>query len=338
MKQFRNSKFETRIGPTAVFIVTLGLALLAAPVAAHGQQAEKIPRLGVVLHGGPYYAVFDGLRDGLKAVGLEDGQRVTLEVRDAKGDLKAAEAAAQALEQERVSLIVSITTSVSLGVKRATAQVPIVFVAGTDPVAAGLVQSIAKPGDRLTGIHFLSSDLTAKRLEILKELLPKLHRVLTFYNPNNPGARVAARLAREAGQKLRVEVVERQVPSVEALRAAVRGLTAERGDAYFFLADAMVISQAQLIIDAATALRLPTMAQDPELAAKGVLVCYGVSYREVGREAATYVQRILAGTSPRDLPVQAVDRLGLTVNFKTAKALGITIPQSVLIRADEVIR
>jgi putative ABC transport system substrate-binding protein len=329
---------QFRIWPTAVFIAALALGILTAPLAAHGQQAEKVPRIGVVLHGGPYYAVLDGLRDGLRAVGLEDGQRVALVVRDAKGDVKAAEAAAHALEQERVSLIVSITTSVSLAVKRATAQVPIVFVAGTDPVAAGLVQSIAKPGGRLTGVHFLSTDLTAKRLEILKELLPRLHRVLTFYNPNNPGARVAARLAREAGQKLRVEVVERPVPSVEALRAAVRGFTAERGDAYFFLADAMVISQAQLIIDAATALRLPTMAQDPELAGKGVLVCYGVSYREVGREAATYVQRILASTSPRDLPVQAVDRLTLVVNFKTAKALGVTVPQSILVRVDQAIQ
>ena len=326
---------QFRIWPTAVFIAALALGILTAPLAAHGQQAEKVPRIGVVLHGGPYYAVLDGLRDGLRAVGLEDGQRVALVVRDAKGDLKAAEAAAHALEQERVSLIVSITTSVSLAVKRATAQVPIVFVAGTDPVAAGLVQSIAKPGGRLTGVHFLSTDLTAKRLEILKELLPRLRRVITFYNPNNSGAQVAAR---SAGQTLRVEVVERPVPSVEALRAAVRGLTAEQGDAYFFLADAMVISQAQLIIDAATALRLPTMAQDPELARKGVLVCYGVSYREVGREAATYVQRILAGTSPRDLPVQGVDRLALVVNFKTAKALGITVSQSILVRVDQAIQ
>ena len=270
-----------------------------------------MPRLGVVLQGGPFYAMLDGLRDGLKAVGLEDGQRVVLVIRDAKGDLKPVEAAAQALEQERVSLIVSF---------------------------AGLVQSIAKPGGRLTGVHYLSTDLTAKRLEILKELLPKLRRVITFYNPSNPLAREGARSAREAGRKLRVEIVERPVPAVEALRAAVRGLKAEQGDAYFFLPDAMAISQAQVILDAATAIRLPTMAQDLDLTAKGVLVCYGVSYREVGREAAMYVQRILAGASPRDLPVQSVDRLTLAVNLKTATALGITIPQSVLIRADEVIQ
>jgi putative ABC transport system substrate-binding protein len=320
--------------------VTVGAIILGllAPLAAGAEQAENVPRLGVVLHGGAYYATLDGLRDGLKALGLEEGKRVALVIRDTKGDLKAAEAAGQALEQERVSLIVSIATSVTLAVKRATARVPIVFVAGTDPVAIGLVESIAKPGGRVTGVHFLSADLTAKRLEILKELLPRLRRVITFYNPLNPGAQVAARSAREAGQKLRVEIVERQVPSVEALRVAVRGLKAEQGNAYFFLSDAMVLSQAQLIIDAANAIRLPTMAQDSELAAKGVLACYGVSYREIGREAAMYVQRILAGTSPRDLPVQMVDRLGLTVNFKTAKALGLTIPQSILIRADEVIR
>jgi hypothetical protein len=123
VRQFRISNFGLRIGTTTIVIVALALSVIGPPLAAGAEQAEKIPRLGVVLHGGPYYAVFDGLRDGLKAVGLEDGQRVTLEVRDAKGDVKAAEAAAHALEQERVSLIVSITTSVSLAVKRATAQV-----------------------------------------------------------------------------------------------------------------------------------------------------------------------------------------------------------------------
>ncbi len=167
MKPLRIAECRMRNGATAVIIVALALTMR---LAAGAGQAENVHRLGVVLHGGPYYAILDGLRNGLKAVGLEDRQRVALVVRDTKGDLKAPEAAAQALEQERVSLIVSITTSVSLAVKRATAEVPIVFVAGTDPVASGLVENIAKPGGRLTGVHFLSTDFTAKRLEILKEL------------------------------------------------------------------------------------------------------------------------------------------------------------------------
>jgi len=327
-----------RNGAVLSLVLSTALGFLAASLAAGAGQAEKVPRLGVVLHGGPYYATIEGLREGLKAVGLEDGKHVALVIREAKGDLKAAEAAAQALEQERVDLIVSITTSVSLAVKRATQQVPIVFVAGTDPVAAGLVRSIAKPGGRLTGVHFLSTDLTAKRLEILKELLPRLRRVITFYNPISPGARVAAQSAEEAGLKLGVAVVARQVPSVEALQATVRTLRADQWDAYFFLSDSMVVSQAQTILDAANAIRLPAMAQDPELALKGALACYGISYRDVGREAAQYVQRILAGTSPQNLPVQIVDRLGLVVNLKASKALGLTIPQSILVRADEVIQ
>ncbi len=278
--------------------IILILAVLAAPLAVEAQQAEKIPRLGVVLQGGPYYATLDGLRDGLKALGLEEGKHLTLVIRDAKGDLKAVEPAAQALERERVSLIVSITTSVTLVVKRATEQVPIVFVVGSDPVVAGLVKSIARTGGRFTGVHFLSTDLTAKRLEILKELLPRLRRVITFYNPNNPIAQAAVRAAREAAQELGIEVVERQVPSVEALRTGVRGLKAEQEDAYFFIPDAMVQSQAQLIIDAASTIRLPIIAYESELVAKGALASYGVSFRELGREAATYVQRILAGTKP----------------------------------------
>lgn len=338
MKLFLNADCGIRNGTIAVYLVAFAIGVIGPQLVLGAEQAANLPRIGVVLHGGPYYGVLDGLRDGLKAVGLEDGQRLTLVVRDARGDAMAAAGAAQTLEQERVRLIVAITTSVTLAVKRATAQVPIVFIAGTDPVASGLVQSIAKPGGRLTGVHILTSDLTAKRLELLKELLPGLRRIITFYNPSNPVAPVVVRAVRQAGQMLHVQIVERPVPSVEALRAEVRVLTADREGAYFFLSDAMVQSQAQVILDAATAARLPTMAYDLELAASGALVCYGVNYRDLGREAASFVQRILAGAHPEDLPVQEVDRLELAVNLKTSKALGVTIPQSIMIRVDQAIQ
>jgi putative ABC transport system substrate-binding protein len=308
-------------------------------VSAHLAQAQqaKIYRVGVILEGGPFYAVVDGLKDGLRELGFEEGKHYLLQIRDLKGVRKAADEAARSLEREKVNLIYVIATSPAIAAKRATAEVPIVFVVGSDPTVAGLVESFARPGGRVTGVHFLSSDLTAKRLEILKEILPELHRVVTFYDPSNEVALRAAKSAREAARQLKVEVVERQVASVEELRLGLSALKADEADAYFYINDAMMASQAQSVIDAARAKKLPTMFQEPSLVAQGALVSYGVSYHEVGRLSAKYVQRVLAGTSPQNLPVEMLNRLGLAVNLKTAKELGLTIPQAVLLRADKII-
>jgi putative tryptophan/tyrosine transport system substrate-binding protein len=164
-------------------------------------------------------------------LGFEDGRQYILHIRDVKGDPKALEATARALEQEKVDLIWSLSTSVTLAVKRATANVPIVFYAGTDPVDVGLVKSFAKPGGRLTGVHSLSTETTAKRLEILKEMSPKLRRVATFYDPGNMAARESAKSVREAARQLRIELVERPVRSVEELRAGLQALKPGEVDA-----------------------------------------------------------------------------------------------------------
>src|SRR2546426_9145327 len=200
------------------FIGTLAGGLLAAPVAATAQQPGKVYRVGVVLRGGVYSQAIGGLRDGLKELGVEEGTQYIRHIRDVK-DLKAVDESARALEQEKVDLIYSLSTSTTLAVKRATASVPIVFYAGTDPVVVGLGKSFAMPGGRLTGVHSLSGDLIAKRLEILKEMSPKLRRVVTFYDPGNILGRESVKNAREAARQLRIELVERHVQSVEELRA-----------------------------------------------------------------------------------------------------------------------
>ena len=196
-----------------VFLAGTGAVLLAAPLAATAQQPGKVYRVGVVLRGGVYSQAIDGLRDGLKELGFKEGTQYILHIRDVKGDLKAVDESARALEQEKVDLIYSLSTSTTLAVKRATANVSIVFYAGTDPVVVGLVNSFAKPGGRLTGVHSLSTDLIAKRLELLKEMSPKLRRVVTFYDPGNNLARESAKSAREAARQLRIEFVERHVQS-----------------------------------------------------------------------------------------------------------------------------
>jgi len=321
-------------GPRTTLILIL--ALLAVPVGAKPQEA-RVYRVGVVLHGGPYSQAIDGLRDGLRELGLEEGKQFVLHVRDTKGDLKSVEAAAKSLEGEKVDLIVAMTTSVTLAAKRATKSVPIVFYAGSDPVSTGLVESFQKPGGRLTGIHRQSTDLTAKRLELLKEMVPRLRRVVTFYSPNNPVAQQSAKIARDAARQLKLELVERPVASVEDLRAGLRALRPGEADAFFLVSDAMVTSQTELIIESARAKRLPTMFQERGSVAKGALAAYGESFYAIGRLSAKHVQRVLLGADPGDLPVEQVDRLHFVINLTTAKALGLTIPQSLLTRVDEVI-
>jgi putative ABC transport system substrate-binding protein len=312
------------------------LALFAAPLVVEAQQA-RVYHVGVVLQGGPYSPAVDGLRDGLRELGLEEGKQFVLHVRDAKGDLKSVEAAARSLEGEKVDLIYAVATSVTLAAKRATKNVPIVFYAGTDPVAVGLVESFRKPGGRLTGIHGQLTDLTAKRLQLLKEMIPRLRRVVTFYSPENPAAQQSVKIARDGARQLKVELLERPVASVEELRAGLRALRPGEADAFFYVADAMVASQAELIIDTARAKRLPTMFSDKGSVAKGALASYGESYYALARLSAKQVHRILLGANPGDLPVEQLDKLLFFINLKTAKALGLTIPQSVLMRADEVI-
>jgi putative ABC transport system substrate-binding protein len=320
-----------RLSLTGILI----LGLFAMPRSVGAQQAAGY-RIGVVLQGGSYSAAIDGLRDGLRELGFEEGKQFLLHVRDVKGDLKAVEAAARGLEGGKVDLIWALSTSTTLAVKRATKSVPIVFYAGADPVAVGLVASFRKPGGRLTGLHGQFSDLTAKRLELLKEMAPRTRRALALYNPDNPAAQRSATMAREAARQLKVELVERPVSSVEELRAALRALRPGEVDAIAYVADAMVTSQEELLFETARAKRLPTVVNKDSVD-KGALAGYGESYYTIGRRSAKHVQQVLQGASPGDLPVEQLDRLYFVINLKTAKAIGLTVPQSVLARADEII-
>ena len=228
-----------------------------SPLAVEAQQA-RIYRVGVVLQGGPYSAAVEGLRDGLKDLGLEEGKQFVLHVHDAKGDLKAVEAAARRLEGGKVDVSYAVATSVAVVVKRVTKRVPIVFYAGTDPVTSGLVQSFQSPGERLTGIHSQFAELGAKRLELLKAMVPTVRRVVTFYGPDNPVVEQNMKVARDAARRLDVELVERRVASTEELRAGLRGLRPGEAEALLVI-DAMMGSQAALIIEIARAKGLPTM-------------------------------------------------------------------------------
>jgi putative tryptophan/tyrosine transport system substrate-binding protein len=305
-------------------------ALCVAPLAARAADA-RLYRIGVVYRGGPYAAAIDGLRDGLKDLGFAEGKQFVFHVRAVSSDLKGVEAATRALEMERVDVIYSVGTTTTLAVKRAAHNVPIVFYAGADPVALGLIANYRQPGGRLTGIYSRFSDLTAKRLELLS-------RAITFYNPDNPVAMRSITMAREAGRRLNVELIERKVASVEELRRALDAMRPGEADALFYAADGMVISQADMVIAAANAIKLPIMLSEQTSVAKGALASYAVSYYACGRLAAKDVQRIVQGANPGELPIEQIDTPYFVVNLKSAAALGLAIPQSVLARADEIIR
>jgi len=282
--------------------------------------------------GGPHFAGLAGLREGLQAAGLQEGSSLVLEVRGGTGEYRDVETGATELERQGVNVLVAFSTSAALAAQRATADVPIVFAAGSDPVAFRLVESIARPGGRLTGVHTVIADSTAKRFELLREIVPNLRRVVSFYNPTSASPSGAAKTARETAKAFGVEFVEKHVHSPEELRASLAGLEPSEADAIFFVNDAMVLS----VVQTAIARRMVTMAYELDLVANGALAGYGLNYREFGRLAARYVIRILEGASPRDLPVEAV-RPALAINLKTARTLGLTIPLTVQAQADEVI-
>jgi putative ABC transport system substrate-binding protein len=322
--------------PRIIFLTALVLWPFTLSLPGHAQQ--KPYRIGVIQPGGPISMTIDGLRQGLKDLGLQESKHYALTIKDTQGDAKAAEEMAKEFEKEKIDLIYAIASSVISVVKQATQTVPIVFTIGSDPVAMKLVDDFVKPGGRLTGIHYPVKDLTAKRLEILKEMLPKLSRVLTLYDPKNKVAQEGAALARQEATRLGLKLIERHVNSADDVRKALQEIKTKEFDAFFYIADALMVSQGQLIIDSARAKKIPTMFQEQSLVARGGLASYGQSYFEIGRLSAKYVHKVLGGAPPRDLKIETVDNVELAINLETAKMLGVTIPPQVLVRAQKVIR
>jgi putative ABC transport system substrate-binding protein len=333
-KAAARSKFPPRRRASKWMRRTFALILLLWAAVAGAQPAK----IGVLHLGGPFAAVVDGLRAGLKEQGVVEGKHFVLDLRDLRGDAKLAAAAAEQFERDRAKLIYTVTTPVTTVAKQRTKDIPIVFSVGSDPVAGGLVQSFAQPGGRFTGVHYLARDLTPKRLEILKELLPKLRAIVIFYDPENQVSIDAAKLCRDEAQRIGVKLVERPVKSVEELRAALAALKNGEFDAYFYIADAMVVSQAQAIIDAARSKKIATMFHDRSLVESGAFASYGQSYFEIGRASAKYVKGVLSGTPPRDFRVETLEDVELAVNLRTARELGLKIPTDVLARAGKVVR
>jgi putative ABC transport system substrate-binding protein len=320
-------------------IVTLVCRLPATLRAAEAQPRAKVPRIGFLGSSSPapYEPIIDALRQGMRELGWVEGHNVTIEFRWAEGELERLPALAAALARE-VDVLVTQGTPAAIAAKNATQTLPIIFVQVGDPLGSGLITSLARPGGNLTGLSLLAFELDAKRLEMLKEAVPKASRVAVLWHPDFSPHVEGLRGLKSAAQVLGVElqpVAFRHPQDFEAGFAAMRQGGA---DALLVMGHPMTFNAATPLAELAVRGRLPAIALYREFAQAGGLMAYGASIAHLYRRAASYVDKILKGTTPADLPVEQPMQFELVINLKTAKALGITIPPLFLFRADEVIQ
>ena len=338
MTQFRVSKFEFRIGPTALVLLTLVLGLAAMPPTAEAQQAAKVPRIGFLSPGSATSSPTDAFRQGLRELGYVEGQNLVVEYRWADGDTARLPALAAELVRLRVDVLVAATNPAVLAARQATSTIPIVFAASSDPVGTGLVASLAHPGGNVTGLSLVAPELSGKRLQLLRETLPQLARVALLWNAGDPGMADRVTETKAAARQLGVTLHVEWVRDLAGLDRAFATLAQARPDAFLTTVEPFTGDHRQRIVAFAAQQRLPAMYEERDFVDAGGLMAYGPNLAANYRRAATYVDKILKGTKPADLPVEQPTKFELVINLKTAKALGLTIPQSVLIRADEVIR
>jgi putative ABC transport system substrate-binding protein len=281
--------------------------------------------------------LFAAFREGLRELGYVEGQNIKIESRWAEGNYDRLPGLAADLVRLKVDVIVTYGTPASQAAKRATGTIPIVMAAIIDPVASGLVTSIARPGGNLTGQSMMSPDLVAKQLEILKEAVPKVSRVAVLWNPANAGNAPQVRHAQDAAGALGVRLQSLGAKGPSEIDSAFTAMTSEQAGAVIVLVDAMLQENRTRITDLAARNRLPAVYGLSEYAEAGGLLAYGPNRLGMFRHAVTYVDKILKGAKPGDLPIEQPQTFELIVNLKTAKALGVTIPPSLLQRADQVI-
>jgi putative ABC transport system substrate-binding protein len=321
------------------FIAT-ATAILASPLAAEAQQAAKVPRIGFLGNStaareanlvGPF-------REGLRELGYVEGRSILIEYRWAEGKYERFPALIAELIAQKVDVIVAAGTPAALAHKKATTSVPFVMVAVGDPVGTGLVASLARPGGNITGLTSIAAELEGKRLELLREAIPKLSYIAVLWNPASPFSVVAEKEVQAAAQVLRMRVQSLGVRAPKELEDAFAAIVRERPGALLVLADRVFLHDRARIVDFEAKHRLPGVYAYRELVEAGGLMSFGPSYAGMHRRAAYYVDKILKGAKPADLPVEQPIKFELVINLKAAKTLGLTIPPSLLQRADQVIQ
>ena len=315
--------------------VVLMVGLTLAPFAAGSQQATAIPRIGLLA---PDATPWGPLRLGLRDLGYVEGKSIALEERNSEGRNERLTNLAAELVRLNANIIVTWGTPATLAAKQATKTIPIVMASAGDPVRSGLVTSLARPGGNVTGLTVLGPGLAAKRLELLKEAVPNMSHVAFLWNPANPDQKSSFNEVQAGARALGVTVQSVEARSREELEQAFTTMKQSRPSALLMTADGVHQRYIGRITAFTSETRLPAMYQLREGVERGGLMSYGASLPDLGRRAASYVDKILKGARPADLPVEQPTKFELVINLKTAKALGLTIPQSLLVRADEIIR
>ena len=321
------------------FMAIIASGLLAAPLTTGAQQVEKVYRIGFLFYGSPGSSPeLDAFRRGLREAGYIEGQSIAIEYRFARGDVGRLPGLAVELARGNPDVMVTPGTPASLAAKQATSTIPIVFAGVADAIGAGLVANLARPGGNMTGLTGISAELGGKRLELLKQVAPKASRVAVLYNPADRANVLVLKGLQESAPTLGLTLQPLEVRKPGEFEGAFVAMTRKRAQALFGAAGVLTSEHRRAIVDLAAKQRIPAMWGDREFVDAGGLMSYAVNFYDQIRRAATYVDKILKGAKPGDLPVEQPTQYELVINLKTAEALGLTIPPSLLQRADEIIR
>ena len=326
----------------SVVVVILALAVVFPAPPTRAQQATRMVRLGFLSPSSPSNSraasIFAAFRQGLRELGYLEGRSITIESRWAEGNYDRLPGLAADLVRLRVDVIVAVAVPAIRAAKEATTTIPIVMAVVVDPVATGLVASLARPGGNITGLSSTAPALVGKQLELVKEIVPKVSRVAALWNPANPGNAPQLREAGAAASTLGMQLQPVEARNPTEIESAFAVIARQQVDAIIVLADVMLSGHRERVAELAAKARLPAVYGLPEHAEAGGLIAYSADRSELFRRAASYVDKILKGAKPSDLPIEQPTRFELIVNLRTARALGITIPPSILVRADQVIQ
>jgi putative ABC transport system substrate-binding protein len=322
-------------------IIWLTTILLACCSSAEAQQpAKAVPRIGFIVSAGhPSSPQLDAFRLELRDLGYVEGKNISIERRYAEGRLDRMPELVNDFVRQKVDLIVAPNNVAIQAARKAAKSIPVVMVSSIDPVEAGYVKSFAHPGGNTTGVTSISRDLSAKRVELLRDLLPKISRVGVLWDADGPGPVIAFRKYEAAAQAFKLEMRSLEVRGPKPdFEKAFEGAKAARLEALIVVINPLTIQHAKQIFDLAIKNRLVSMTEEGQFVDAGGVISYGANLADLYRRAATYVDKILKGAKPADLPVEEPNKFEVTINLKTAKKIGLTIPQNVLGRADRVIR
>ena len=312
----------------------------AMGVSAQAQQARKMPRLGYLaaVSASADAPRLEAFRRGLRELGYVEGQNIHVEYRHESQDLRRLPELAAQLVAQDIDVLVTVTTNAAQAGRKSTSTVPIVFMGVTDPISAGLAESLARPGGNATGITNVAAVLTGKRLELLKEVVPKLVQVAVLWDPKAPGSIPQWEASQEPARKLGLQLHSMVASRPEDYAAAFQEALKARSTAVWVTLNPVANSHQKAIAELAIENRLPSICARGDYAENGCMIAYGPGYDTEGKDGARYVDRILKGARPSDLPIEQPTKFELLINLKTAKRLGFTIPRSVMNRADKVIQ